>query len=1067
MAIARQNPWAQDLDLLPKFTINKIVISESEATLSCALQRPRNLNYENWLGSSEFNSYIKYYFIAAPKLETAALKDFYFEEKRVTNIYRAVAPGRRDFFNWELGLGPQSQRDLDHDHGNPYNLKGYTKLSLEAILQGQYFAKDPLTATESIDPIDPYVIDNSANQNTSFSVEIKLVNSPFDRKEEELNILAFAQLDILRLKEDFGIDAVTGIMALANIGSPLQFERCMVRDEQTFSSHGNFVVPRTRKVFFLPDGSVYSGPVSFRPPDASQGKGYTGFVAGPLLGGENEDVIRPRRLTEREITNTKIVSKLSMERMLNPAGLVISAENHQDRAYFGFVGTPAVDNSPVGSLVFGDEIARTLNAQMGHLVTLGSNTFDSYQDRMRELVLSSVKRGQLNLTNTSVPPDDLSWVNIQDGDMFHGSVFLLKLDDIISNNSRLSHIYDMHSRAIAEGAPGGPVSKSFLATVIKRSRIHDFSVYRRRMTNLARGNNTLSSSDYEIYDTNDPEDFVIRTTGPVDLDIAEVIIERSTRSARIFQHNAHRNAGANPEKIFILEDKALFEDFHFGKYEYIIDITVEDGILNEVERLYREFKESIRKYATYVQEASRPYLDYRQSSYYSGNQFADGAQDEEDRLNAGTTGNYNYSTNQFTESFVQKSLIERSVTDKVVTFYCAVLHVLTASSPLSVIQIDRIKEGLLASNTSLDVLQYFLDLCLKLENRLESILGFIREPFDDMNLGIESKKVAKNIQYPQRLISLRGEARVHARAVDKNAVLVQPDVPRRIEISNNDPRNPEANLANSARIGSFIGLNTIMQADDGEDAVKDSTKKTEYTVTVITDPSTATTTKEKGEALAELKASMDAATTRPPGNNDTLAVLNGLLAKYGSTTMETLMKQAKDEERSQTENKQEEEDRWTTSGTKDALVGSIITTDDSQTFANQTEEEYKELYLKKEALKDMYDTVTSTLAADRMSKSQETSYEEKVTTSTTTEEQSKTESSLDEEASTGSLDGEKFDSTTLGDETSSETSGVVVYTTGDETIKGTTVVNNVTLVTTKRVETNVEPTNSFLKELGW
>ena len=110
-----RNLWARDLDLLPKFIIRRIVISEDRAILSCALQRPRNINYENWLGSSEFNSYIKYYFVAAPRLEGAALEAFYSEGERTINIYRAVAPERNDFYNWELGLGPQSERDLDRD----------------------------------------------------------------------------------------------------------------------------------------------------------------------------------------------------------------------------------------------------------------------------------------------------------------------------------------------------------------------------------------------------------------------------------------------------------------------------------------------------------------------------------------------------------------------------------------------------------------------------------------------------------------------------------------------------------------------------------------------------------------------------------------------------------------------------------------------------------------------------------------------------------------------------------------------------------------------------------------
>jgi len=1069
MAIGAQNanPWANDLDLLPKFIIRRIVISEDRAILSCALQRPRNINYENWLGSSEFNSYIKYYFVAAPKLEGLRLEAFYSESKRTINIYRAVAPERNDFYNWELGLGPQNERDLDFDWGNPFNLKGYTKISLEEILQGQYFAKDPLTATESIDPIDPFVIDNAENQNTSFSVEINLLNDPFGEREEELNILAFAQLDVQRIKEDFGISAVDGLMSLMDVGSPLIYEKCMVRDETSFSNNNNFVVPNNRKIFFLPDGSAYTGPVHYHGPEEAGPKDYIGWVAGPHYDGDrSRSDFRSRQLTVREVPNTKVVSRISMQRMLNHDGLVIS-EATQDRAYFGFVGTPSIDNTPIGSLVFGDEIARTLQAQTGHLTTLKENTFESIQGRMRDLAILSIKRGQLNLTNTSVPPEDLSWVNIEDGDMFHGSVFMIKIDEIISTNSRLGHIYNMHKKAITRNEPGSDFSSIFIQQLIKHSRIHDFSVRRRRITNLARGNNGVSSADYEIYDNDEPESFVIRTTGPADPDIAEVITEKRNDNARIFQHNAFRRGALNPEKIFILEDHALFRDFHTGKYEYIIDITIEDGILKEMERIYKRFSQSLRDYSKYVEEASRPYLDYRQSGYYSGNQFADGAQDEADRIQAGVAGNYNYSTNQFTDSFINKSLRERRVTDNIATLYSAVLHILTAAAPLTQKQVDEIKDGLLADRTNIEVLEYFLSLCLKLEKRFEEILGLTREPYDDMNLGIKAKKVSKNIQYPQRLINLSGEAKVYAKAVDKNAVLVQPNISRRITT-----RDPRTAVAGAVGISSFMSLNTNIISADPQNP-NEAINKIGFSIATLATPSTATTAKEMQEIQSKVKAALEIAGKSPPagegaipGARDSLSVVNGLLAKYGGTTIEALTKRAAGEAKAKTENKQEEDSKWLTTGLQTALAASIVKSDDSETFIKQTEEEYKDLYLKKEALKDMYDTVVTVLAADKMASSSVTTYKEKVTTSTTTQDIKKQESNIDKKSSQD-LKESKFEAQVLESDNPDTNTGIIVYKNGDESIKGATVVNNVTLV--EEDPRGFEPPKSspFDADLGW
>ena len=81
-----RSPSVNSADFLPGFAINKILVGQEKISLTCAIRRPRDVNYENWLGSSEFNQYIKYYFIIAPDLSEEDLGKFHYADTRIDLI---------------------------------------------------------------------------------------------------------------------------------------------------------------------------------------------------------------------------------------------------------------------------------------------------------------------------------------------------------------------------------------------------------------------------------------------------------------------------------------------------------------------------------------------------------------------------------------------------------------------------------------------------------------------------------------------------------------------------------------------------------------------------------------------------------------------------------------------------------------------------------------------------------------------------------------------------------------------------------------------------------------------
>jgi len=585
-------------DLLPKFSIRRIAISDKQAVISCALRRPRELNYENWIGSSEFNPYIKYYFVAAPRLAGADVAKFYYPETRVVSLTTAI--GSRDIASWDIALGPQEENlNLGYIPTNPFNLKGYTAVTLSEILQGEASSKEPL---------EEGLLQNDEGYNTSFEVVVDLVNNPTGREVTQLNILAFAQLDIARLKEDFGLRATR---QLANIGSALIYEQCLIRSRKGSSSTGFLVVPEVRRVFTREDGTLYDGPAHYHGVNNPGPNQYIGWMAGPVGG----DMSTKPKLRVREIPNTKVTSNLFIERALNPAGFALSADN----SYSGYGNTAEAEISDPGLALFGETVTQTLNSQMGLLPSAGQSAGEmsqEYHEKLKQLTTLSLKRGRLTITNPNVNPEHLSWISAGNGRPYHASMMMLNMGDILTGNSRFGYLMFKHQNIEAQE------SKDIVSEMTAGSKIYNFSVFRRRITGSPVGNNTLSTAVHETYDNNEPEEYIIRTSAPSDGEDKNAIIRGiENDSAKLFEHKSDIR---NTQKTIIIHDYEMFENRDHGRYEYVVDLTLEDGITKYLKASHERLSKAIKDFSEYALEASRPYMDYRKSGFYANEQFQDG-----------------------------------------------------------------------------------------------------------------------------------------------------------------------------------------------------------------------------------------------------------------------------------------------------------------------------------------------------------------------------------------------------------------------------------------------------------
>lgn len=1023
-------PSVNSADFLPGFAINKILVGQEKISLTCAIRRPRDVNYENWLGSSDLNQYIKYYFIITPDLSQEDLGKFHYADTRIkrltSNTYPTPQSPSVPIANWESTLGPMSTRSTNpvvrreqKNIFNPYRLFGHTTLSLDEILQNQFFVKNPLTAMENQEPIKYSSVDESQGYNTQFEVEVEYA-FPLDQLQTNINILAFSHLDLSAMVEDFGIDISQQIIG---IGSDSQLEQCLL-----YSEDGSLTVPRIRKAFFTEEGIQYRGPVHYHSTDNPGPNGYIGFMSGPGLPpmfGDETAIMRAQnrmmesafKLSVREVPNTKVFSKIFIESALNFEGKPLSSNN----SYSGYTQESVLGSvsgaDSAGLLSFGEDIQRTLLSQIGHIPDIDDNLSSLYQERLGKLTELSLKRGRFIFQG-----DVHSDISLET--FSHNSIFFINIGDIVSSNSRLGHVYEMHRNQ------ENRFSQSFMEYVAFYSNIVDFTVNRIRLTNTQLENNAASSGIYGRFDKNEEAKLVIKSHSPgYGSDIASVSNSKA-ELVSVGYASDYQILGIR------ITDYDLFDNYNTGNYKYEISMSIEDGICAAVKTILQDYRIILEIFTQHVKEASIPYLDQETSGYYNGSkfvsklsQFNDGVREAIQREAAGASGNYNYRTQQFTPAFIEKSRLAPQASNDMVDAYCFAFALMTGQV-ITDQQLEDLKKSIKIENTDLNGLEYFLKLCIRVEKQLEILTDKSQDTVrDTLNLGSHKRQVPKGTSHPSNIITVVGTPKVVARAAHENSLFAQPLVsikqteadeverpPTRPETAT--PPKPKRRRRRRRRAlrseGSTYVAIGIRQKESPE-ATPSRDGKKHYELQNVATAGAALPPENKIKINSKIKAAIQISKSAPifgvepkDGIKDELKEVENLLIAQGGTTLETLISESISDIGSEIDNKNKKESEFISNSLKATFVESVEISDNSKEFEKQIQSKYKDQVLKKEALGEMFETVKSvTLANKIMNKDiSKKSQKEKVrrrrkARNNKIEKEAKFKESLDDETSGG------------------------------------------------------------------
>ena len=994
--------------------------------------------------------------MAVPRLESPIMAYYYYPETRVLQLAQSINVATH---RWEESLvrarGAQViDRAARRTRNDANRVFGYNKINLDEILQAHFDVSDPTTAMHLDSILDsPDALPE--DHDVYFEIPIDINESIFGSRNqnsrqqlppEEINVVAFSQIDIRALHEEFGIDPVDS--GLSQIGGNLIFEKCLERSE---GSYLGMRVPEKRKIFTLPDGRTYSGPVHYHPDiDGQRGpSGYVGYMAGPAGG----DMSIRDTLSVREVPNSKIVAKILTDSALNAEGQLLSENN----SFNGFGNDTSFEAEDYGMLSLGDHILSALRSQYGTIISSSPEiAIRDKNERLKHLCVASLRKGKLNITHSfeNLSPTELSWINIAGTRPYHGSLFALDLSNLLRYNSEYGYIIERHATSNRDNPnpsvrPAIQKSDSLLQNFVNLSRIYSMRITRERVTNHPLGNNLVSTPDYEKLNEDQVAKDMVDTNSPARnaqgiVQNGSVIVTARNNNCEISERDPSLST---LRKLFFVKDYDLFDRHSFGNYEYKLDLKIHDGLLLYMKRELTKLRRSISNYEVYVEEASRPYIDPTMSSYYNGSSI------QTSREQGRAKGNYNHSTKRFTPSFILRSQQLRDRSDKVVDAYVDSYFLLTASPAFTVGQKNQIKRSLLAENATLEFLEFFLSLCKKLENRFETILGLSGiEEREVFALDSNPKSISSSNQTPKSIIHLNGSTNIVAKAVSKNSVFARPlpvnEIDRSIQL-----QNPAV---------SFFGLSNS-SINSGQ--IASSNRYTVQELAIISQDLSAAENNDSATAVgAAVNSSQFGGALSVEGQSyikDRYKEIDNLLSTYKNTTFRTLVSNASEpiEKESDTEG---QDKKFINIETQQAILGSILAADNRKIFEEEAEKQYKDFYFSKKSLGGLYSTVKESLTNHELinnSKNQQApTYKEKVQTNTTTTKDKAQSSSKYQK----SLEDKNAPVTSYNLEEPGVNTNFIIHKIDNSLYEGVVLVNNVEFV--ERSTAQNERTSGRIKE---
>jgi len=572
-------------DAFPYITIRRVVIDREEVTVDAFITTHDDGDSAFWLNEQVFSDYIKFYFILAPKTFNSPIQSslLYSPESRVDNVIKSFAPGGV-LLDQRSGINLAANRENWFSFIENVNLFSTKTVSLSEVVQ---IDSDNIVTTSALDL-------NSANlQDLNFSITIPMKYATrVDLRRSELELFAFSHLDVAKMIEDFNLDAhQQSINEMIKLGGNFKKEKLL-----EISPTGQIRVPETSTALVYEDGTPYHGVYHYHDGDGPDG--YTGYMEGP------KSPMQPDARTLREVTVNyrKVVANFLIEDLLfiseNPFNGSADLISALDSNY----------NSPwVDERSFIDKTFSSSNLYRGSEQNPISSVASAAQTQMSENLDSIFDPGNIESTrqqyyNFLAERSDFSIVGnsihfleqLGEQDTSHNTSFTLYFEKMIKAKSKYAFLVENLTKMIAGQNPLIGQEEA-LRRVLGLFVIKDLQIKRFRVSNSARSNNKIGTSDYDIFDTNEQETLIVRGTQEGEAFIQTYGLEDSQISVTLLENGRRK-------KIQI-KDFDLARNVNYGKYSYRIIMTIEDNMKKHLLEYINTLTAGLNEFRVFITEA--------------------------------------------------------------------------------------------------------------------------------------------------------------------------------------------------------------------------------------------------------------------------------------------------------------------------------------------------------------------------------------------------------------------------------------------------------------------------------
>ena len=641
-------------DIFPILTTSRITVSEldsSKIKVEFLLKSRENQSLSSWGSSEEYSQYMRIHF-------------FILDDLAASSLPLLINPASRYETMKELS------RTAPH-----------TSLPFSEALRDEFFVSTPAS-------------DMSSDYYHDIYGEV-FINTPryMETDNEKIHLISFIHLDVQRYMEDQGISLpASGQNPLQAIGSGLVYDLLLERGEEQ-----RLQVPIFREIFYT-KGSMdsYTGPVHYHGPENPSPSGYVGWMAGHGPGSMGPE------LASRRVRNYKVVSDVYSVASL---GLPRSIGQR-----------PGYANSPTGesldtflrSTLTREEL-RDESLKLQRLISASK-----YAETRRSVSVIDYGSGDTSHINVIYDPNNPSGDPLQQS--HYGCVIGIDFLNLLKNSSGFGDILDFHVQR---------ENNDFVTKALLDSRIERISLIRQRVTNRPQSTGIVGTLEYTKYDNENPDKVLVHASDRQSQTLVIASIDPSRIKGRLITAT---NPLASLEEVeilqitelpgggivtttgpvysrqFVLRDRDLFHNVSFGKYTYLIDITIVDGTRTMMSKMSSRLYRRITDFQKYFNQASLPVL--RDNGRY-------------------VQGSFDYDLNRFHEKFIEMDFSR--VIEDVSDSYLEVVHFLTGKRPSPRTREDLVN-SLSAPKSSLEVLHEFLQVAREAYIQMTEILKHSSSP---------------------------------------------------------------------------------------------------------------------------------------------------------------------------------------------------------------------------------------------------------------------------------------------------------------------------------------------------